>query len=130
VLGYAGFNSTVIPSEENYAIKMMIRTEFKTGLLLFAHGAAGHYTYAQLKNGNIEYGVHTPGLKRTVTYPSSIVSICDGAWKTIKLDKQRQKLSVQVSQNEGLSKGLMYRCAVQIYLPRFLVFFLLAICAM
>ena len=75
---------------------MTIRTEFRTGLLLFAHGTAGHYTYAQLKDGNIEYGVHTPDLKKTVTYPSTIVSICDGTWKAIKLDKQRKRLSVQV----------------------------------
>ncbi|XP_064622303.1 usherin-like [Lineus longissimus] len=103
--GYAGFNSTVLQSEETYAIQMTIRTEFKTGLLLFAHGAVGHYTYAQLKDGNIEYGVHTPTLKRTVTYPSSIVSICDGGWRTIKLDKQQEKLSIQVDNEKVVSEG-------------------------
>ena len=66
-----------------FVIQLWLRTTYKTGLVLFAHGAGSTAIAVTISNGNITMFYQSP--TKTGQHTASFPQLCDGKWHNVTI---------------------------------------------
>ena len=81
--GYVTLPSGNFIGGSMFVIQLWLRTTYKTGLVLFAHGAGSTAIALTINNGNITIFYQSP--TKTGLHTASFPQLCDGKWHNVTI---------------------------------------------
>ena len=94
--GYARFPYELFQLGNNKKIEFGFRTQMHTGIIFFAYGGTGIYTYCALINGALHFEFANGISVGSVTFNRPEINFCDSRWYDIILEKSGQEAKLTV----------------------------------
>ena len=92
--GYITLPSGIFAGGRIFTIQVQLRTTYRSGLILFAHGAGSTSVALTLRDGNITMFYRTPTMTGSESVDASL--LCDGRWHNLTITGFASSSSVRI----------------------------------